>query len=239
MFPFGWSRHSCQPVAIMKLANDYGGNPYTGAKAIFAFFLVISLWMGFELRAFWKEHAAAAELQALGGKLTLGYTSLLPLAHVRKVGFEGRKFGDSHLKELSRLSPLLPHLTSLALLDTAVTAEGLARLRDLKTLRVLNLSGSDIRDEHLPLVVEWNELHELSLASTLITDAGLELLAEERELACLILPGLQEPRWEEPGWRFALRCAILEDLPGPISVTRRGVKALQSQMPWCQISQLK
>lgn len=204
------------------------------------FLLVTTLagpWLAWEIRAYQLESHAADEIQAMGGTLSRSIGFGAPSYRVRTITLQGRHFGDSHVDRVASLGRKFTCLEGLALLNTSVTGKGLKRLHELKSLRVLNLAGSDIRDEHLPTIAQMHSVTALGLADTFVTDAGVTNFRSMPQLSELVLPGLQVPADGEPAWQFRLRCELLDSFRPSVTVSYATVCQLRKEMPRCSILQ--
>src|SRR5262249_47302844 len=94
------------------------------------------------------------------------------------VNFSGTAVTDAGLKELKELKSL----RELDLGGTAITDAGLKELKELKGLRELHLSGTAVTDAGLKELKELNRLQWLDLGNTKVTDAGLKELKELKRL---------------------------------------------------------
>jgi hypothetical protein len=118
-----------------------------------------------------------------------------------------------------RLVATLPTVDRLSLLDADLHSEDFALLRQMSTLRWLDLSntavtdndlsfleftprleflllwGTGITDQGLPHVARLTRLQKLDLSNTKITGSGLQVLTELRDLLELYVevPGLEKP----------------------------------------------
>ena len=83
----------------------------------------------------------------------------------------------------------LKNLTSLSLMSTKVTDEGLKELQGMQNLNNLNLEGTKVTDRGLKEFRELKELRTLELGRTGVTDAGLQELSGLKKLTSLGLQG--------------------------------------------------
>ncbi|HYO24831.1 MAG TPA: hypothetical protein VEQ85_07770, partial [Lacipirellulaceae bacterium] len=84
----------------------------------------------------------------------------------------------------------LPKLADLSLINAAITDAGLAKLKQIKTLRQLNLQGStELTNEGMATIAQLGELTHLSLAYTAINDPGVAALAPLKKLKLLDVRG--------------------------------------------------
>lgn len=91
---------------------------------------------------------------------------------------------------------------------TRITDAGLARLKRLKKLEMLNLMGNSVTNDGLKHLASMPQLRDLDLSRLAITDAGLQHLSQVNQLQRLVL-------------------LFSEGFAGPI-VTDAGVKSLTS-----------
>ena len=77
----------------------------------------------------------------------------------------------------------------MSLINTRVTADGLAHLEGLSQLQVLWISGTRIGDAGIPHLSKLQELKILTLMDTQVSDAGLASLQSLGELDTLYLSG--------------------------------------------------
>ena len=113
---------------------------------------------------------AIAEIEKLGGKVTLDETS--PGKPVNVVFLPGNKLTDvgvAHLKVLTQLR-------SLDLGGTNITDAGVAHLSALTQLQEVDLSGTKITDAGVAHLKGLRQLWSLNLSWTNVTDAGLASL---------------------------------------------------------------
>ncbi len=113
-----------------------------------------------------------------------GLADLKDLNHLRKLRIHGTKVTDEgmrHLKGMAKLEELM-------LSDTRVTDKGLSNLKGLKNLKEIDLGTlygqADITDAGLAELSLGN-LNRLQINGTKITDAGLALLKDSKNLSVL------------------------------------------------------
>src|SRR5260370_308873 len=80
-------------------------------------------------------------------------------------------------------------VVGVALMGTAVTDAGLKALKELKSLKTLNLDFTKVTDAGLKNLKELKSLQTLYLGGTAVTDAGLKNLKELKSLQTLDLGG--------------------------------------------------
>lgn len=78
-------------------------------------------------------------------------------------------------------------LSSLKLIETSITAKGLAKLAKSKTLQHLTLYGADVSDAHLEQVPRIPNLEYLQIFRAPVTDVGIESLGSMTRLRQLDL----------------------------------------------------
>lgn len=125
-----------------------------------------------------------------GLNLRLTGTSLAPLAALAPDGLVGLHaahtgIGDHELRHLSGIR-------SLRLLDlsgTKVTDVGLVHLLGCDDLEIVSLWDTAVTDDGLALLGRLPNLRHLGLGNTRVTDAGLRHLAGLRRLRLVQLPG--------------------------------------------------
>jgi len=126
-----------------------------------------------------EEVKAIAEIVKLGGKVTFDEKS--PGKPVIYLDFSESKVTDAGLAHLKQL----PTLKSLNLRGTKITDAGLANLKGLRQLQSLNLTATEVKDAGLENLKGLLQLQSLNLQVTEITDAGLvqlEGLTQLRDL---------------------------------------------------------
>lgn len=87
--------------------------------------------------------------------------------------------------ELSKFLNQQEQLEYLAILDTSLTERVLSSLGSLKSLRYLNLNGSEFENDQLLDALKQLELQELSLHNTSVTDREVATIARQRRLNTL------------------------------------------------------
>lgn len=199
-------------------------------------------WLGWEIRAFQHEWKAAQEINRLGGKVSrgLGFRGLglgVPTFRVRGIKLQGRAVNDRCVARVASLSVQLRCLENLALINTSVTRHGIEELRKLKSLRVLELAGSDIENDDLACIADLHGLTSLGLAGTLVNDDGIHHLEHIPSLVHLVLPGLQVQRDDEPDWLYRLRCESVETFSPSLTVSYRKMCQLRQRLPNCRVVQ--
>ena len=88
--------------------------------------------------------------------------------------------------ELARSDPFSP-VDTVLLRFTEVTDSGLEHLKELKSLRVLNLNGTKVTGSGFVHLKKMKRLQYLLLGSLTVTDVGMEHLKELKSLRCLNL----------------------------------------------------
>jgi hypothetical protein len=169
------------------------------------------------MRAFFVSFLCAAALAAglktgdtqwvtdLGGSVTRNAQG-----QVTGVTLRGTWVGDADLRRLTELPELssldlslthitdqgmqelkgLPRITDLNLYFAEyITDEGVAAIKDWKTLKRLNLHGTKAGDSALEHVAGVTTLESLDVGSTLMTDVGLERLTRLPNLKELTMGG--------------------------------------------------
>jgi len=115
--------------------------------------------------------------------------------------------GFKALAELDQLGEL--ELESLSLLECGVTDAGLKEIAGLARLRTLSLVKTPVTDAGLKELPKLKRLATLHLDKTAVTNAGLKELGEMKQLFYV---GLRDTK-----------------------VTRAGARALQKELPKCQL----
>jgi hypothetical protein len=101
----------------------------------------------------------------------------------------------------------------------------LKKLIQLKKLRHLNVSSSDLFDEHLDVIIQIENLELLDLDSTEITDKGLQQLSQLKKLKELRLK--DNPQLTDNCIEFLSNIKHLEFLHiGNTSITTSGLRTL-------------
>lgn len=155
-------------------------------------------------------------------------------ATVKVVSFNDERTTDADLTELHRLTNLeevtvtgmgitddciegllrVRQLNSLGLIDTSITAGGLAHLAGSPTLRHLTLHGSSITDAHLKRLADFSDLHSLQIIRAPVTDEGIASLGGVNGLRKLEL-FMAGPEWPNrvPGsWNSEITDAGFQQL---------------------------
>lgn len=114
-------------------------------------------------------------LEIVGGNLNWQFT------------LTGPTIGDSSLVHLKHLTKL----ESLFLRNTRVTEAGLAHLKAIPGLKILNLSGAALTDSAVVHFRDFVELEDLILNNTQISDKGLAHISQLSKLNGLYLKGTQ------------------------------------------------
>lgn len=132
------------------------------------------------------EEATVKSLKALGGKVIRDEaTEGKPVVGVDLNGIE--RVTDEELQKLRDLKSL----KTLQLIQTQVTDAGLKELKDLNNLRELRLDATQVSDVALKELKNLKSLRMLGLSGTQVTDAGLKELKELKNLQELRLGGTQ------------------------------------------------
>jgi hypothetical protein len=88
---------------------------------------------------------------------------------IRRLYFSGATLTDEQLQSLATLK----HLETLRLNNAKITTAGLAHLRNLHELAILDLGGTDIGDDAIEPLSTLYSLSFLTLDGTRVTEAGL------------------------------------------------------------------
>lgn len=134
---------------------------------------------------------------------SLTYVSRLKSIHC--IDLDKSDVSDIGLKLLEDL----PYLSELSVDSTEITAEGLARFRNLKnlwnldagrirnvrvlllalkdspSLKVFSISGSDLSDADVPLLIDLPNVDNLNLGSTAITDQAMKYISRLKKVTRL------------------------------------------------------
>ena len=111
--------------------------------------------------------AAAAQLEALGGMLTLNASG-----NVVEADFSGRPLGDPDLAVIAQHGSL----QKLWLTNTGITDNGLVQLQSMPNLRVLGLARTTVSDAGLGHLAGIRTLREVYLYPNKVTDGAVETL---------------------------------------------------------------
>ncbi len=130
-----------------------------------------------------SEEQAIAEIQKLGGKVTLDEKS--PGRPVIAVDFRGKKIVDAGPEHEKRLA----HFLAPNAVKSRATDAGLEYLKRLTQLQTLDLAYTQVTDAGLAHLKDLTQLRTLDLFGTQITDAGLEHLQAMTQLQTLVLWG--------------------------------------------------
>jgi hypothetical protein len=129
--------------------------------------------------AYARELSAAKRVEALGGKVHWEGSA------VCFVYIEGGKFADGMADALSHLSDL-----KVIIVWVDVPSDrAIARLKKLRCLGMIDLSGPETRDTTIACLQDVKGLRDLSLGSRAITDAGLSHFADFASLEYLRIDG--------------------------------------------------
>lgn len=128
------------------------------------------------------------ELYLRGEYMTdAGLAHLKTLPNLEYLCLYGSKFTDAgcvHIKEMSSLRILSFHENLCRISD-----EGLAHISQMPNLEVLCLHGmKNITDDGIAHLTKMPSLHKLNIASSQVTDRGLEYLSQIKTLEHLELP---------------------------------------------------
>jgi hypothetical protein len=164
-----------------------------------------------------------------GLNLRLTGTTLAPLKALAPDGLiglhaEGSCVDDVELRNLSAMR-------SLRLLDlagTQVTDAGLVHLLGCPELEVLSLWDTTVSDDGLALLARLPNLRHLGLGNTRVTDAGLRHLAQLRRLRLVQLAGTAVTG---PGLRHLHGLPELASVSLPWKVGARHRRRLRSALP--------
>lgn len=110
------------------------------------------------------------------GLASIATMSKLVLLRIRK----------SSIRDLSQLSPILPRLRVLEIGETSIADDGLRPLAG-STLRMLFLRDTALSDERLEHLVKIKSLNLLDISGSMVSDAGLARLAGLTQLKELII----------------------------------------------------
>jgi Leucine-rich repeat (LRR) protein len=91
-----------------------------------------------------------------------------------RVHLEGTKDTDKQIEKIV----LAKTAIYVDLVNTDVTAQGIAKLKDLKSLRGLYLDGSDLGEEIVPSLVEMRRLRSLRINKSQLSRQSIEELAK-------------------------------------------------------------
>jgi hypothetical protein len=140
---------------------------------------------------------------------------------------------DECLKAIGQLS----HLERLYLWDArTVTDKGVAHLSNLRKVKYIHLSFSNISDESLRTFGTMKQLEGLSLQGNRFTDVGLEHLKDLPELTSLAVD-LGPTHITDAGLAHLHGLKKLRDLMiQRTQVTNEGIARLQQALPGIQVS---
>jgi len=134
----------------------------------------------------------------------LSHLTELPL---RTLFLVGSKVGDDQLKHL----PQFAQLERLAINECPIDGTGLKHVANVKTLRNLSLSMTNVTDESLAVLQRLPKLEELFLYDcSKITDAAVESLAGMQSLKRLVINGTQITKAGVERLHLALPDAVIE-----------------------------
>lgn len=140
----------------------------------------------------------------------------------------GTGISDEGLRHLEPLTAL----SNLDLSSTAVTTRGLPIL-SVRSFGSLNLSETELSDQHLGVLASFFTVNELNLDRTRVTDAGMPTLAKISGLASLSLVDTEITDVAIPYFESmpSLRCLNLRGT----KVTREGAMRLFESKPNCSL----
>ncbi len=234
---------------------------------------LLALFAGNTAGADPAEEKAVEYVKKLGGTIDRDNKALGK--PVVEVDLFGTKVGDADIKKLLAFK----QLRVLVLFGTKVTGAGLAELAPLKHLQDLELSQGQVTDEALGNLRKAGLLHalrmaeagseggraktseqvtELRLHSTQVTDSGLRHLASLKNLEVLALSGclgvgdpglknlaahqkleylnLNHTSVSDAGMKHLASIKSLKHVQlGQTKVTAAGVRELQKALPKCKI----
>lgn len=108
-----------------------------------------------------------------------------------------------------KLSPVLPHFSTVDLSATMITDKSVAALENAKQLRMVRLSETGVTDSAIDTLVKLPALESVNFYGTKVTDAGVLKLSTLPNLKRLYL-------WQTP-------------------VTPEGIKAIKEKMPKVEV----
>ena len=144
--------------------------------------------------------------------------------------------GDYHDDLISRL-PSHPTLTSIDLHGNKLTGKKLEFLKEMHSLKDINLKTNEIDDKGVKYVMKSipSNLEDLYIGSNQITDAALPIIAENQNIRMLALSynsGITDKGIQVLGKMQQLRQILFDDT----QVTLEGAKKLQQSLTKCYIN---
>jgi hypothetical protein len=145
---------------------------------------------------------------SLSSKLTIkGLKYLATMPQLSSIGLMVLRVPDGGIEEISRIRRLqllgLYNAKNLKVADIRL-------LSDLPELNYLDLSGTKLNNDIIPILAKFKALSHLRLAKLDLTDENLEFLAKLPTLTNLWLP--DNPRITDEGLRKLAKCKHLESL---------------------------
>ncbi len=154
---------------------------------------------------------------------------------VSRVVLVGQHVGDAQLKVLGSLSDSLRRLN---LISTSVEGPGLAHLRGMARLERLDLGANpELTDLGLAYLKGLTKLETLRLWDTNISDKGMELISELKQLRWLYLGGTTIT---DAGLSFVKKLTLLRGLDlRATHISDRGLKPLNAlqNLEWLDLSE--
>lgn len=163
---------------------DAGGSPeqfvalqaaYDKAVEYAKFFESRSRWLAASVDRYVEQQEAAAQIQSRGGSV-----------EVEQLDWLQREIGDDFAQVLETIVGVRWTGPQVADIDLRYLSD---RASSFASLRRLDLSGTSITDDGLPLLGALGGLRQLDLSNTKISAAGLEVLSELTNLETLNLAG--------------------------------------------------
>ncbi len=132
-------------------------------------------WLSRWVEQYAEQERLVEQVKSWGGKVevnssdplsrSIGPDFAVVLDKLTGIALEGPKIDDVKIEQLVAQRRMLAGLRKLALIDTSVTEVGLLKVRELETLRHLDLTGTAVDPEALDLI-----LPQLQLLETLTLD---------------------------------------------------------------------
>lgn len=147
------------------------------------------------------------------------FTKIFPLVGLVCLNLPGADLGNIHLERISQC----PDLVDLDLSYSTAADASTGYLKNLKGLRILNLSGCSVSDECIDDLLAIHTLSDLDLRDTHITSAGLARLKKN--------PKLKIEWYETSSGEVQLLCGQIARYQ--IGIDREASTRNESGKKWC------
>lgn len=201
--------------------------PRFGLRTLLLVLLLLAFplgWAGYRAIQVRHQQAVVEKIAPLGGQA--GWLG----GKIVQVTFSGERFRDAALAELRGLD----HLQRVVLMDTGVTAAGLAQLSGVRLTQLKILRAPALGDDAGAPLGSLSELRALWLEETGVGDAAMPQLASLARLRSLSLIG---SKVTDDGLAPLLALPQLEEIYlQRTGVTEAGVERLRRELPKAAIA---